>query len=247
MSVFQSFLCMLRLNANAKMQVDFRNVKVAEAQKTLKDALITSDTVSKVQEETIKTLEKSVEDLKTSKAAVDKEILQEKEANIEAKKKISSLENQADTLNAKVKMLEDHLATERDTLAQKVAAAEDKFTDLAWYRMWVHNPDADLSFLEGELDKTVAMWKERLAEEEELMTYSEAAAKGDLGGEVSSKGLTKDQALLEAEIDALLGDDDMDEEQRAANTEAARQEVVQIVKETLAEANPSDQTQPPHP
>ena len=42
--------------------------------------------------------------------------------------------------------------------------------------MWVHNPDADSSFLEGELDKVVAVWKERLAEEEELMTFSEAAA-----------------------------------------------------------------------
>lgn len=57
MSAFQSSLCMLRINANAKIQVDFLNVKVAEAQKTLKDALITSDTVSKVQEETIKTME----------------------------------------------------------------------------------------------------------------------------------------------------------------------------------------------
>ena len=156
----------------------------------MRDALITADTVSKVQEEKIKTLEKSVEDLKASKPAVDKEVLQEKKANIEAKERISSLENQVDTLNARVKMLEDNLATERDTLAQKVADAEDKFTDLAWYRMWVHNPDADLSFLEGELEKTLAMWKERLAEEEELMTYSEAAAKGDLGGEVSSKALS---------------------------------------------------------
>ena len=62
-------------------------------------------------------------------------------------------------------MLEDNLATQRATLDQKVADAKDKFTDLAWYRMWVHNPDADLSFLEGELENTLAMWKERLAEE----------------------------------------------------------------------------------
>ena len=41
------------------------------------------------------------------------------------------------------------------------------------------------------MDKVVAIWKERLAEEEELMTFSEATAKGDLGGEVSSKGLSK--------------------------------------------------------
>ena len=57
---------MLRLNANAKMQVDFLNVKVAEAQKTLKDALTTADSVSKDQGNKIKTLEKLVDGLKAS-------------------------------------------------------------------------------------------------------------------------------------------------------------------------------------
>ena len=128
---------MLRHNANAKMQVDFLNAKVAEAQKTLKDPLLTADSVSKDQENKIKNLEKLVEDLKASKTAVDKEILQEKKANIEAKEKISSLEDQVDTLKARVKMLEDNLATEWAELAQKVADAEDKFTDFAWYRLWV--------------------------------------------------------------------------------------------------------------
>ena len=39
------------------------------------------------------------------------------------------------------------------------------------------------------------------------MTCSEAAAKGDLDGEVSSKALSKSQALLDAEIKAILNDD----------------------------------------
>lgn len=119
--VFQSSLCMLRHNANAKMQVDFLNAKVVEAQKTLKDALLTADSVSKDQENKIKNLEKSVDDLKASNTAVDKEILQEKKANIEAKEKIPSLEDQVDTLKDQVKMLEDNLATERAELAQKVS------------------------------------------------------------------------------------------------------------------------------
>ena len=66
----------------------------------MKDAFITADLVFKDQENKIKALEKSVEDLKTSKTAVDREILQEKKANIEAKEKISSLEDQVVSLNA---------------------------------------------------------------------------------------------------------------------------------------------------
>ena len=161
---------MLQHNVNAKMQVDFLNVKVAEAQKTLKDALTTADSVSKDQGNKIKTLEKSVDDLEASKVAVDKDILQEKKANIEAKEKITSFADQVDTLKARVKMLEENLATKQAELAQKVADVEDKFTDLAWYRMWVNNLDSDLSFSEGELEKTLAIWKARLTEEEELMT-----------------------------------------------------------------------------
>ena len=158
---------MLRHNANTKLQADFLKVKVAEAQKTLQDALTTSDTVSKDQKKTIEALEKSVdelkksvEDLKASKSAAD-------EAVHEARGTIATLEGENDTLKAKVTMLEENLATERDTLAEKVADAEDKFTDLAWYRCWVNNPDIDLAFLEGGLEKTLAIWQTRLKEEEE--------------------------------------------------------------------------------
>lgn len=85
------------------MQVDCLNVKVAEAQKTLKDALTTADTVSKDQGNKIKTLENSVDELKASKTAVDKEILVEKKNNIEAKEKITFLEDQVDTLRPELK------------------------------------------------------------------------------------------------------------------------------------------------
>lgn len=104
---------MLRHNANAKLQIDFLNTKVVEAQKTLKDALVIVDSVSKDQGNTIKKLEKSIEELKMSKAAVDKEILEEKKSNVEARETISSLEAQVDTLKARVTMLEENLATER--------------------------------------------------------------------------------------------------------------------------------------
>lgn len=50
------------------MQADFLNAKVGEAQQTLKDALIIVDATSKDQSNTIKKLEKSVEELTVAKA-----------------------------------------------------------------------------------------------------------------------------------------------------------------------------------
>ena len=76
---------MLRHHANAQMQLGFLNAKVAEAQKTLKDALYTADSVSKDQEQKIKSLEETVEELKklaeeskASKAEVDKALIEGK-------------------------------------------------------------------------------------------------------------------------------------------------------------------------
>ena len=83
------------------------------------------------------------------------------------------------------------MARERAELKKKIEEAEDKSVDMPWSRMWVNNPDLDLSFMDSELDRTLAIWKARLAEEDELMTYSEAAAREDLEGDISSKALSK--------------------------------------------------------
>lgn len=255
-------MSMLRYHTTAQMQMDFLNAKVAEAQKTLKDALMTADTVSKDQGQKIKALEetveklkksadvwkKSAEELKSSKAEVDKALLEEKKTNIEVREKSASLERQVELFQAKVVMLEENLATERETLALKVADAEDKFTELAWYRMWVNNPDVNFSFLEGDLEKTLALWRARLKEEEEEnRSLSMAINKDDYIKDASSKAEPKSVMFLDAEIDALLGDDDLGEEQRVANAEAARQENIQIVRETLAEVDPSNQNLLPQP
>ena len=173
-------MCMLRYHNTSQMQLGFLNTKVAEAQRTLKDALTTADTVSKDQGQQIKTLEetvgklnksmdelkKSAEELRSSKTEVDKALLQEKKIVIEVREKCASQERQIELLQAKVTMLEADLATERKTLAQKVADAEDKFTELAWYRMWVNNPDVNLSFLGGDSERTLELWQARLKEEE---------------------------------------------------------------------------------
>ena len=122
---------------------------------------------------------------------------------------------------------------------------------MAWYRMWANNPDLDLSFLEGELDNTLTIWKARLAEKDEIMTYSEAAAKGELDEEVSSKVISKGNTTLDAEVDALMGkvaDEigvQLTVDQVAVNAKAAHQEIVQLVKETLTEAAPDTENIPP--
>ena len=72
--------------------------------------------------------------------------------------------------------------------------------------MWVDKPDLDLTFLESELDRTLAIWKACLVKEDEIMSYSEATAREDLDGDVSSKALSKRQETLEVGIDAILGE-----------------------------------------
>lgn len=59
-------MCMLRHYNTSQMQLGFLNAKVAEAQKTLKDALTTVDAVSKNQGKQIKTLEETVDKLNKS-------------------------------------------------------------------------------------------------------------------------------------------------------------------------------------
>lgn len=204
---------MLRHYNTSQVQQGFLNAKVAEAQKTLKDALYTADTVSKDQGQKIKTLEETVdklnksmdemkkaaEELRSSKTMVDKALLEENE-------KCVVQERQNGLLQAKVTMLEENLATERETLAQKVADAEDKFTELAWYRMWVNNPDVDSSFLGNDLEKTLELWQARLKEEEEdNMSLSMAITKDDYIEDANSKAAPRDKSALEAEIDVMLG------------------------------------------
>lgn len=193
-------------------------------------------------------LKKSAHELNSSKTEVDKELLEEKKENIEVREKNASLERQVELLQAKVFMLEENLATERETLAQKIVDAEDKFTELAWYKMLVNNSNVNLSFLEGDLEKTLELWQARLKEEEEdNRSLSMAISKEDNIEDASSKAAPKNALSLDAEIDALLGDDDLGEEQRVANAEVARQETIHIVKETLVEVDSGNQNLPPQP
>ena len=60
-----------------------------------------------------------------------------------------NLEAQVDSLDAWVKLAEDNLAKEQAELKNKIEDVEDKFTDMAWYRMWTMNPDCGSIFPGG--------------------------------------------------------------------------------------------------
>ena len=132
-----------------------------------------------------------------------------------------------------------------------MADAEDKFTELAWYKMWVNNPNVDLDFLGNDLEKTLELWQTRLKEEEEdNMSLNTAITKDDYVEDANSKAAPRDKSTLEAEIDAMLGDIELAEDpipQTEEQVAVARQEIILIVRETLAEVEPNDQTPPPTP
>jgi hypothetical protein len=117
--------------------------------------------------------------------------------------------------------------------------------------MWVNNPDVNLSFLEGDLERTLVLWQARLKEEEEdNMSLSLAISKDDYIEDASSKAAPKGASSLDVEIDAMLGDNIVAEDrvpQPEEHVEAACQEIIQIVRETLVEVDPTDQTPPSQP
>lgn len=79
------------------------------------------------------------------------------------------------------------------------------------------------------------------------MSLSLAISKDDYIEDASSKAASKGASSLDAEIDVMLGDDVIAKDtvpQSEEHVEAARQEIIQIVRETLAEVDPIDQT--PH-
>ena len=94
----QSSMCMLRHYNVSQSELGGLHAKVAEVEKTLKDALYTADVVSKDQDKKINELKETVKNLNET---TEKE--QEKAAAQERKNEL---------LQAKVTMLEENLATE---------------------------------------------------------------------------------------------------------------------------------------
>lgn len=134
----------------AQNELGVHRAAVAEARKTLKDALYTADVVSKDQDKKIKehegTIERMQKNMDELKEAVEKE-----------REKTGAQARDIDLLQAKVTMLEGNLAAEQKTLEQRVADAEDKYTEMAWYRVWTYNPDANFDFLGSEKERLLAL------------------------------------------------------------------------------------------
>ena len=82
------------------------------------------------------------------------------------------------------------------------------------------------------------------------MSLSTAITKDDYIEDANSKAAPRDKSTLEAEIDAMLGDVELAVDPVPQTEEQAavvRQEIIQIVRETLAEVDPEVQTPPPKP
>ena len=117
--------------------------------------------------------------------------------------------------------------------------------------MWVYNPNVDLDFLGNDREKLLELWQARLKEEEEdNISLSTSITKDDYIEDASSKSAPRDKSTLEAEIDAMLGDAELAEDPVPQTEEQAavvRQEIIQIVRETLTEVDSEVQTPPPKP
>ena len=80
-------MCMLRHYNVSQTELGGLHAKVAEAQKTLKDALYTADVVSKDQDKTIKEHEGTIENMKKTLDELKKAVESEKKATEKEKEK----------------------------------------------------------------------------------------------------------------------------------------------------------------
>ena len=144
-------------------------------------------------------LNKAIEVARLAKNEAKKTAKETKKVLLVLEESKKDLEARVDYAEARAKMAEDLLAKEHAGMEKKLVDREDKLVDSAMYRIWSMNADLDLSFLEGEQESTLARWKARL-EKEELFTFTEAAARDDDGGEISSKAeVTNADAPVEAD------------------------------------------------
>ena len=89
-----------------------------------------------------------------------------------------------------------------------------------------------------------------MEEEQDNLSLTTAITKDDYVQDVSSKGASKNQSTLEAELDAMLGDVELAEDPVPQTEEQAAvvlQEIIQIVRETLTEPAPEVQAPPADP
>ena len=95
--------------------------------------------------------------------------------------KVDLFEARVRELEAQNKLSLDNLAKVEAETADNINAGRDDLVDLAMYRVWEHNQNIDISFMQGEAEGLLKRWKARLEEEKELrsITASEAISEDD--------------------------------------------------------------------
>lgn len=138
---------------------------------------------------------KGIANLKATLVAVQKELKKEKSEAEAAKGSVDELrqaldaaknvekdlEAKVEELEAKNKLVLDNLAKVEAETSKKINAGRDDLVDLAMYRVWEHNQNIDISFMQSEAANLLTRWKARLEEEKELrsITASEAISEDD--------------------------------------------------------------------
>lgn len=109
-----------------------------------------------------------------------------------SKKAKKNLEARVDVVEAQAKLAKDTLAKTEAEVEQRITAGKDELINLAMYRFWEANQNADISFMEDEAEGLLAKWKVHPEEEKELcsITVSKAITElDDVDGEVISQSL----------------------------------------------------------
>ena len=138
---------------------------------------------------------KALSNVKASLVAVQKELNKKKSEAEAAKGSVNELRQALDAaknvekdlgakveeLEAKNKLVLDNLAKVEAETSEKINAGRDDLVDLAMYRVWEHNQNINISFMQGEAEGLLKRWKARLEEEKELrsITASEAISEDD--------------------------------------------------------------------
>lgn len=111
-----------------------------------------------------KKVAKSNEELKNTLEAA-KKIKTNLEANVDmAEAKVSHAE-------AEKKLAQEALAKVEAEVDDKINAGKDELIDLAMYRIWEHNQNIDISFMEGEVEGMLKKMESLVGRGERALVY----------------------------------------------------------------------------
>lgn len=199
LSLFQASLNLLGLHASMSHSIKLLTMDISTWENIFKASTSKYETDSKKQKDEITMLKESVDRLKTAKGAVEEELKREKTSAKETRRVLDEARKNADEANkallaseeaeknleahvdfakAQAKLAKDAFAKTEAEVEQRINAGKDDLIDLAMYIFWVANQNADISFMEDEVEALLAKLKVRLKEEKEFrsITVSEGIA-----------------------------------------------------------------------